>query len=891
VKAEFWRPLCGIGLGLAMLGPQGAWAAGGEELPSIWPRKIATPQGLCTVFQPQPTALRGDRLTARAALAVAPPDSTNVVFGIAQIGAQVTQDADRQRATLSGITIEQARFVPADTAAMSGLAEALKPELAQLSWTLPSASLDESLEAVTREREAARELKATPPLILRSSTPAVLIVLDGPPQLRPVTNSPVMRVVNTPMPCCSNRRRSGTGCRARMPGSPRQTGGGSGPRWLSPRRKWPWRCRSKPRPPRRLSAVREACPPRLLVSSEPAELVVTRGEPTYTPVDGNDLLYVSNSDQLLFLDLAGQQHYVAFSGRWYRSVSLDGPWEAVPAEKLPAAFARIPPGSPKSEALTYVAGTTEAEDAVLRAGIPQITAVDRSLTGLEVKYDGAPQFTPVADTGVQSAANTDDAVFLIDGTYYVCRDAVWYTGSSPEGPWSVATTVPADIQSLPPSHPHYNVKYVYVYGSTPEGVYVGYVPGYAGCYVAGPTVVYGTGWWYPGYYGPSCYWAYPATFGFGFGYNSWSGWSVGAGFGYGWLSCGYGWGWGGCYPMGWWGPSGAYWACAPRYPCYTGHHRPPHNGHPGGPPGPHHPPPVAGRSEPRRDVPTANARPSNPQRRTLPEYGRTVKPSFRAPTTLTPARGAGTTAGVNAVPTRTAGPNASSMPQRTADRLGGNTTSPGRTTAGGLPGTAQAPMRSAATAQPGRTAVGSSATTPVRSPSAPIASSPVRQPAQPGSQVPVSSGRPAAPVPQRGASLPGNSPAAARPGGYAYNPSVARSTAPTANPAFSRQVPTMPRTSGAGVMQAPSRRNTGSGVQSPSYATPPAYRSGGSSAGPSNSRFGAAPSMRSSGASWSAPTRSSGSAGFSAPTRSAPSMSSPGFSRGSSGGGGPSRGR
>jgi hypothetical protein len=55
---------------------------------------------------------------------------------------------------------------------MSGLTEALKPELTKLTWTLSSDALDSKLEAVTREREAARELKTTPPKILYSPAPA-----------------------------------------------------------------------------------------------------------------------------------------------------------------------------------------------------------------------------------------------------------------------------------------------------------------------------------------------------------------------------------------------------------------------------------------------------------------------------------------------------------------------------------------------------------------------------------------------------------------------------------------------------------------------------------------------------------------------------------------------
>ena len=69
------------------------------------------------------------------------------------------------------------------------------------------------------------------------------------------------------------------------------------------------------------------------------------------------------------------------------------------------------------------------------------------------------------------------------------------------------------VEDIPVDVPVYNVKYVYVYHVTPEVVYVGYTPAYTGCYVYGTTIVYGTGYYYPGWYG-RYYWARPATWGF-----------------------------------------------------------------------------------------------------------------------------------------------------------------------------------------------------------------------------------------------------------------------------------------------------------------------------------------------------------------------------------------
>jgi hypothetical protein len=106
------------------------------------------------------------------------------------------------------------------------------------------------------------------------------------------------------------------------------------------------------------------------------------------------------------------------------------------------------------------------------------------------------------------------------------------------------------IYTIPPSSPLYNVKYVYVYDVTPQVVYVGYYPGYMGSYVYGPTIVYGTGWWYRPWWGVY-YYPRPVTYGFHVRYNPWYGWSFGFSFSSGPFRITIG--TGGMHG-GWWGP-------------------------------------------------------------------------------------------------------------------------------------------------------------------------------------------------------------------------------------------------------------------------------------------------------------------------------------------------
>ena len=64
---------------------------------------------------------------------------------------------------------------------------------------------------------------------------------------------------------------------------------------------------------------------------------------------------------------------------------------------------------------------------------------------------------------------------------------------------------------------------MYVYGATPEYVYVGYTPGYMGAFVDDGVVVFGTGWWYPGMWCGDFWCGWPWTWGFGFQFSYWGG--------------------------------------------------------------------------------------------------------------------------------------------------------------------------------------------------------------------------------------------------------------------------------------------------------------------------------------------------------------------------------
>jgi hypothetical protein len=126
-----------------------------------------------------------------------------------------------------------------------------------------------------------------------------------------------------------------------------------------------------------------------------------------------------------------------------------------------------------------------------------------------VTYQGEPKFQPVEKTKVQRAVNTDKDIIKVGDMYYMCHEGVWFMGKSPTGPWSVCTKVPGEIYEIPISSPAHNVTYVTVEDDDDdEWATFATAAMYTGVMVAWGCAVWGSGYYYPPYYG-GFYGGYP----------------------------------------------------------------------------------------------------------------------------------------------------------------------------------------------------------------------------------------------------------------------------------------------------------------------------------------------------------------------------------------------
>lgn len=528
-----------------------------------WPLVFSTNGNQVQVFKPQPESFDGTSFTARAAVALQRPADKTPVFGAIWGNGTLAVDRNNRMGTLTNFKVTDARFPGiSDAGEIAGIKEMLSAGITAHAAPVP---IDWLVAALEEEKQSTASYDNAPPTIIYKDKPSILLYIDGDPIYEPVKsedkaldpvyaqNAPQLeRVVNSPFLLV------------------RPKGGdiwlyGSGTWYSSRNIQGPWNHEDKAPGyletlAKQVDTAKVAPPkdgiiPEVVVTTKPAVLLDVDGKPQMQPFDNSSLMYVTNTDKDLFMYIPTQEYYFLASGRWYATKDLpNGPWRYVAPEDLPADFAKVPEGSPKDGILAHVAGTLAAREAVRDASIPQTAQVDRGSATVNVSYDGSPKFSQIAGTSVYSAENASTTVLLINGVYHVCDNAVWYEGTSPDGPWTVSTSVPAEVNEIPPSDPAYRVRYVYIYDYTPDYVFTGYTPGYLGSYVQGGTVIYGTGYYYNPWRG-SFWYPRPYTWGFNMYYNPWYGWSFGTSWGYDWFypSWNY-YGYYRPYSWGWWGP-------------------------------------------------------------------------------------------------------------------------------------------------------------------------------------------------------------------------------------------------------------------------------------------------------------------------------------------------
>jgi hypothetical protein len=498
-----------------------------------WPRGYETPSGgKIVVYQPQVASWDDQKhMAAYAAVSYEAKGATKPAMGSVRIEADTEVAVQERLVNFSDFKITESNFptLSKDQAreVVTEIGEAIPKEDRVI-------GLDRVLAGVDRSQIIPKDtvgVKADPPKIFFSAKPAVLVNLDGDAIWSPIKENDLKFAVNTNWDLFLHDPTKVYYLRNDQSWLQTQDLNGQ---WTPAAtlpdsfKKLPaddnWKDVKAALPGKKLPAEKV---PQVLVSTTPAEMILLTGEPKYEPVPRTSLLWVSNTESDVFRAGRDGAVYYLVSGRWFSAPDFKGPWTfATP--QLPEDFKKIPLEHPRSRVLAAVPGTQQAAEAVLLAQVPQTARVNKKeVKAPAVAYEGDPKFEKVEKTSVERAVNTDKSIIKVGDMYYMCYEGVWFMGSSPTGPWTVASKVPGEIYEIPISSPAHNVTYVTVEDNDDEWVTFAAAAMYTGVMVAWGCAVWGSGWYYPpyrGFYGGyPMYRGYYPTYGYGAYYNHWNG--------------------------------------------------------------------------------------------------------------------------------------------------------------------------------------------------------------------------------------------------------------------------------------------------------------------------------------------------------------------------------
>jgi hypothetical protein len=490
--------------------------------------------GTVVIHQPQIASWDDQKkMVAWSAVAYTPKGASSATMGTIKIEAKTKVSTQERLVSFKDFQITDSAFSTMKPEDSKTIVKAIESSIPDDERVIGLDRVMASIDVSAIKPRNTPGVKSDPPKIFVSSTPAILVNIDGDVVWSPIKDNELKYLVNTNWDVFEHTAYKTYYLRVEQ--SWLKATALEGP-W-TPATDLPaafkqlpandnWADVMKNLPGKPFAAGR----PKVFVSTAPAEMILTTGAPVYQSVKGTKLQWVSNTDSDIFRNGKDGDFYYVITGRWFKAPSLDGPWTFASLE-LPEDFKDIPLEHPRSRVLAAVPGTDEANEAIVLASIPETAKVSKKeLKAPDVAYQGEPQYQLIDGTMVSRAVNTDKDIIKVGDLYYMCFQAVWFVSTTPNGPWEVATSIPKEIYTIPASSASHHVTYVTIEADdddTDEWVTFAYVAGYTGMMVAYGCVVWGSGWYYPPYIGwggyyPG-YYPYPRTYGMGAWYNPWTG--------------------------------------------------------------------------------------------------------------------------------------------------------------------------------------------------------------------------------------------------------------------------------------------------------------------------------------------------------------------------------
>lgn len=169
-----------------------------------WPKAINAQGNNLKLYEWQPESFADNTLKARAAVSVVATGKTDPVFGMAWIKATTETNNNQVRVISARISsLKLPEEISEDQ--LDDIKQQIEQQIPSLEITFRYDQLQQSMQLNTQQNQLSAEISNKPPKVIYSNVPAVLVLIDGNPQLKKNDDWGVEAVVNTPFTIVKNR--------------------------------------------------------------------------------------------------------------------------------------------------------------------------------------------------------------------------------------------------------------------------------------------------------------------------------------------------------------------------------------------------------------------------------------------------------------------------------------------------------------------------------------------------------------------------------------------------------------------------------------------------------------------------------------------------------------
>ena len=189
-------------------------------------------------------------------------------------------------------------------------------------------------------------------------------------------------------------------------------------------------------------------PPNILVTQDPAVLLMIVDDPVLQPIADTGLSFVANANMDLFYYDDLKTYYLFIGKQWLSATDLEKGWKNNITP--PDIFSKIPDDYERAYVKDLLGTKSEEKVIVLRAQPP----AELILT------EGPPVTVDIPGTDLMYVKNTEQNLFVNkpEGLFYYMSSGRWFKSKRLKGPWvSAGSNLPADFSKIPDEHPKYSV--------------------------------------------------------------------------------------------------------------------------------------------------------------------------------------------------------------------------------------------------------------------------------------------------------------------------------------------------------------------------------------------------------------------------------------------------